>query len=65
MAFFVDFALFFRTIDGLLRYGALENSDKNGHLTVYEKSVFERNRTFMIKILISAFLGQKSLKKNL
>ena len=30
MAFFVDFALFFRTIDSLLRYGALENSDKNG-----------------------------------
>ena len=34
MAFFVDFALFFRTIDGLLRYGTirygtLENSDKN------------------------------------
>ena len=38
MAFFVDFALFFRTIDGLLRYGtvrcgtvrygALKNSDK-------------------------------------
>jgi hypothetical protein len=39
MAFFVDFALFFRTIDGLLRngtvrYGTLENSDKNGLPTV-------------------------------
>jgi hypothetical protein len=33
-AFFVDFALFFRTIDSLLRYGALENLDKNGHPTV-------------------------------
>jgi hypothetical protein len=39
MAFFVDFALFFRTIDDLLRcgtigYGMLENSDKNGLPTV-------------------------------
>jgi hypothetical protein len=44
MAFFVDFALFFRTIDGMLRYGTvqygalgygtLENSDKNGFPTV-------------------------------
>jgi hypothetical protein len=30
MAFFVDFALFFRTIDGLVRYGTLEKLDKNG-----------------------------------
>ena len=41
MAFFVDFALFFRTIDGLLRYGALENSDKNGLPTVF-KGRFEK-----------------------
>jgi hypothetical protein len=39
MAFFVDFALFLRTIDGLLRYGTvryetLENWDKNGLPTV-------------------------------
>jgi hypothetical protein len=28
MAFFVDFALFVRTIDGLWRYGTLKVSDK-------------------------------------
>jgi hypothetical protein len=28
MAFFGDFALFFRTIDGLLRFGAQKISDK-------------------------------------
>jgi hypothetical protein len=40
MAFFVEFALFFRTIDGMLRYdrvryGTLENSDKHGLPIVY------------------------------
>jgi hypothetical protein len=30
MAIFVDYAVFFRTIDGLLRYCLLKNSDKNG-----------------------------------
>jgi hypothetical protein len=37
MAFFVDFALFFRTIDGLLRYGTLNNSDKNVLAIVSQK----------------------------
>ena len=35
IAFFVEIAVFFRTIDGLLRYGTLENSDKNGLPIVY------------------------------
>jgi hypothetical protein len=51
MAFFVDFVLFFRTIDGLLRYdtvrcgtiryGTLENSDQNGLpiIHLYEKLI--------------------------
>ncbi len=34
IAFFVEIAVFFRTIDGQLRYGTLENSDKNGLCTV-------------------------------
>jgi hypothetical protein len=34
MAFFVDFAVFFKTIDGVLQYGALKNSDKFGPSTV-------------------------------
>jgi hypothetical protein len=35
LTFSIAFALFFRTIDGLLRYGALKNSDKFALPTVY------------------------------
>jgi hypothetical protein len=32
MSFFVDFAVFFRTIDGLLRYGKVSGVATAGHL---------------------------------
>jgi hypothetical protein len=49
MGFFVDFALFFRTIDGLLRYGTLENTDKNGLLPVTIKPISGLNFTYSQK----------------
>jgi hypothetical protein len=43
---FLHRVIFFRTVDGLIRNGTLENSDKNGLLTVskrYKRD--ERKRT--------------------
>ena len=48
MAFFVDFALFFRTIDGLLRYGTIggirRSNDKVGGVGSHDINNFPTKR---------------------
>ena len=55
MAFFVDFAVFLRTIDGLLRYGTVKNSDKFALPTVPKKEYFFLSFRKIVSMLYSHY----------